>query len=199
MSEKRITQQLLLPDLRYVKSVRTKTSQIIYCKKTSPFEVCPKCASKCSSIYDRVNVKIQDAPIRNKKIILIIRKRRFKCKNCQAIFREPVGGIFKGFKTTKRYRSHIRWAASKFMNLKAVQNHCKCSAWLVYTAYYQQIELELRKIKYPWPKTIGIDEHSFKFSAKTLERDKISKKIKNFITSPTLAKDFICLSHSFST
>ena len=42
MSEKRITQQLLLPDLRYIKSVRTKTSQIIYCEKASPFEVCPK-------------------------------------------------------------------------------------------------------------------------------------------------------------
>ena len=161
MSEKRITQQLLLPDLRYVKTFKTKTRQTIYCEKTSPFEVCPKCASQCSSIYDHVEVQVRDAPIRNKNIILIIRKRRFKCKNCGAIFREPVGGIFKGLRTTRRYCAHIRWAASKFMNLKAVQNHCKCSAWLVYTAYYQQIELELRKIKYSWPKTVGIDEHSF--------------------------------------
>jgi transposase len=58
------------------------------------------------------------------------------------------------------------------MNLKEVQRHCKCSAWLVYKAYYQQIELELRKSKNdPWPKTIGIDEHSFLRNDKTKRVD----------------------------
>lgn len=161
MSEQRITQHLLLPDLRLVNEVYKRKISYIYCQKVSDFEVCPKCATKCSTIYDHVNVKIKDAPVRNKNIFLIIRKRRFKCKNCKSVFREPVGGIFKRYRTTERLRSHIRWCASRFMNLKEVQKHCKCSAWLVYKAYYQQIELELRKFKNPWPKTIGIDEHSF--------------------------------------
>jgi len=161
MSEKRVTQQLLLPDLRFVKEVIIKKTKTIYCEKVSDFEVCPKCASKCSTIYDHVNVKIQDAPIRTKTVVLIIRKRRFLCKSCKSVFREPVNGIFKYFRTTERLRAHIRWCASRFMNLKDVQKHCRCSAWLVYKAYYQQIELELRKTKNPWPKTIGIDEHSF--------------------------------------
>lgn len=38
---------------------------------------------------------------------------------------------------------------------------CRCSSWLVYTAYYEQLDLEVRKLQYEWPKTIGIDEHSF--------------------------------------
>jgi len=161
MSEKRVAQRLLLPDLRFVKEVVKRKTKIIHCEKDSEFEVCPKCATKCSTIYDHVSVTIHDAPIRNQNVILKIRKRRFKCKKCKSVFREPVDGIFKSFRTTERLRSHIRWCASKFMNLKEVQKHCHCSAWLVYKAYYQQIELELRKVKNPWPKTIGIDEHSF--------------------------------------
>lgn len=161
MSEERLSRYLVLPELKFTKEIIKFKTRYIYCEKISTFEVCPKCASKCSTIYDHVNVSIKDAPIRNNQVRLIIRKRRFKCKNCSAIFREPVGGIFKRFRTTERLRSHIRWCASKFMNLKEVQKHCHCSAWLVQKAYYQQIELELRKVKNPWPKTIGIDEHSF--------------------------------------
>lgn len=162
MSEKIVTQQLLLPDLRFVKQERSCKTRTIYCEKVSEFEVCPKCANKCSTIYDHVTVTIKDAPIRNKKVILKIRKRRFLCKGCKSVFREPVAGIFKSYRTTERFRRYIMWCASKFMNLKEVQMHCKCSSWLAYTAYYQQIELELRKSRTnSWPKTIGIDEHSF--------------------------------------
>ena len=173
MSEKTVTQQLLLPDLRFVKEVNeTKTrSKILYCEKVSKFEVCPHCASKCKTVYDHVEVTIKDQPLRNKNVIFKIRKRRFLCRPCNRVFREPVGGIFKGFKTTQRFRSHLRWCASNFSDLKRVQRHCRCSSWLVYKAFYEQIELELRKVKNPWPKTVGIDEHSFVRNVKGGGRD----------------------------
>ena len=113
MSEKIVTQQLLLPDLRFVKQERVKNIRYIYCEKVSEFEVCPKCAAKCFTTYDHVNVTIKDAPIRSKNIILKIRKRRFYCKNCKSIFREPVGGIFKRFRTSERFRRHLMWCASR--------------------------------------------------------------------------------------
>jgi len=171
MSEKIVTQQLLLPDLRFVKQERVKNFRYIYCEKVSEFEVCPKCATKCFTTYDHVNVTIKDAPIRSKNIILKIRKRRFYCKSCKSVFREPVGGIYKRFRTSERFRRHLMWCASKFMNLKEVQKQGDCSAWLVYKAYYQQIELELRRTKSSWPKTIGIDEHSFLRNDKTKRVD----------------------------
>ena len=161
MPKPTIAQQLLLPDLRLVREEGFKKTKIFFCEKVSDFEVCPKCATKCSSIYDHVNVSIRDEPIRNRHVILNIRKRRFRCKNCKSVFREPVGGIAKRFRTTERFRKAVRQLASSYMNLKSVQRKMKCSAWLVYKAFYQQIELELRKSKNPWPKTIGIDEHSF--------------------------------------
>ena len=195
MTEKRITQQLLLPDLQFVKEVHYPKSnkRVIYCKKVSDFEICPKCATKCTSIYDHVDVTIKDSPIRNKTVILKIKKRRFRCKSCKSVFREPVGGIFKRFRTSERFRAHIRWCASKFMNLKEVQAHCLCSAWLVYKAFYQQIQLELRKVKKPWPKTIGIDEHSFQRNSKkkkvdfvTVFVDYTNKRMKDIVLGKSI-------------
>lgn len=171
MPDERLSQHLLLPDLRLVKEERKDGTRFIYCEKVSEFEVCPHCASICSTVYDHVTVSPKDAPLRHHQIILKIRKRRFHCKNCDHIFREPIGGIFKRFRTTERFRAHIRWCASKFMNLKEVRRHCRCSSWLVQKAYYQQIELELRKYKYPWPKTIGIDEHAFLKNSKKRKVD----------------------------
>lgn len=171
MPHERLAQHLLLPDLKIVKEVQKDGTRFIYCQKVSDFEVCPHCASKCDSVYDHVNITIKDAPIRNLQAYLIIRKRRFRCKNCKKIFREPVGGIYKGFKTTARFRSYIRFCASQFMNLKNVSKHCGCSSWLVQKAYYEQIELELRKQQYAWPKTIGIDEHAFLKNAKRKKVD----------------------------
>jgi transposase len=163
MSEKRLTQHLLLPDLRFVKETYNNEKRVryFYCEKVSKFEVCPHCATKCTKVYDRVNLTVKDTPIRNKNVFLVIQKRRFKCESCRKVFREPIGGIRKGFRTTERLRVHIRWCASNFANLSCVSATLRCSDWLVYKAFYEQAELELRKYKSPWPKTLGIDEHSF--------------------------------------
>lgn len=171
MTVQRIAQSLLLPDLRLVNEQYNKDFRIICCEKVSKFEICPKCATPAHTIYDHVEVIIKDAPLRGKNVILKIRKRRFLCKVCKKPFREPVDGIFKYYRTTQRFRRHLRWAASNFSDLKRVAHHCKCSNWLVYKAFYEQIELELRKFKYPWPKTIGIDEHSFVRNTKRRNRE----------------------------
>ena len=120
MSEKSVTQSLLLPELRYVKENWNNRVRIIECFKTSEFEVCPHCATKSSSIYDHRYTRPKDEPIRNKLVTLVIKKRRFKCQNpnCAKVFTGPVAGIRKGFRTTERFRSKTRRDASKFMNLK---------------------------------------------------------------------------------
>ncbi|PIR33366.1 MAG: hypothetical protein COV37_16425 [Bdellovibrio sp. CG11_big_fil_rev_8_21_14_0_20_39_38] len=171
MPDKRIAQSFLLPELKLIKESYIKDKRLFHCEKTSKCEVCPKCATLCHTIYDRVSVSIKDAPIRNKDVYLVIRKRRFLCKKCKKPFREPVPGIFKKYRTTQRLRAHIRWAASNFQDLKRVSKSIGCSSWLVYKAYYEQIEIELRELKYEWPKTIGIDEHSFLRNARKGKTD----------------------------
>jgi len=163
MSAHNVTKSLFLPELKFIKQLTTSRHKecVFELQKCSPFEVCPKCATKSSSIYDHVYVHIRDVPLRGKQVVVKIKKRRFRCPNCRTIFREPVKGIRKGFRTTERFRRNIMHASSNYETLKRVAKEYKCSQWLVYKCFFEQIELENRKHQSPWPRTVGIDEHSF--------------------------------------
>ena len=162
MLGRKITNFLGLPALEILpKSDQLKNTLRFHCRKTSSMEVCPKCATPSITKYDKRYVSIKDQPIRDKMVILKIEKRRFYCKFCKKPLTEPVQGIVKGRKSTTRFRKHILWCATNFADLKRVQEKCRCSSWMVYNAYYEHAELEVRKLQNPWGKTIGIDEHSF--------------------------------------
>ncbi|MCO5144435.1 MAG: ISL3 family transposase [Oligoflexia bacterium] len=156
-----LVNHLLLPELKFVNiSSPGVATRILTVEKTTSFEICPYCANKCFSIYDHVYQKVKDAPLRHKLVYLKIRKRRFRCKSCKKIFREPIKGIFKGFRTSQRFRKHVMWCASQFSCLSEVSRTCNISSWFVYKAFYEQLDLEIRKYQTPWPRVLGIDEHS---------------------------------------
>jgi transposase len=167
-----IARFVLLPELKLIhhwNPARFRTHYRV--EKESEFEVCPKCATPSRSVHDRRWVKIQDQPIRGSGVYLHVLKRRFRCPNCKSVFTEPVPGIRKGFRTTERYRRGIKWACENFADLKRVQKAYACSAWLVYRVFYEQLERKTRERQYPWPTTIGIDEHSFKRNRKLGRRE----------------------------
>ncbi len=163
MLHENVTKDLFLPELKLLKIIKSPQAKyrIFLVEKYSDREYCPKCGLEAKTIYDHVTVTVKDSPIRNKNVILKIRKRRFLCKGCKSVFREPVQGIYKGFRTTQRYRKHLMWCCSNFTNLKRVAKVGDCSEWLVYKAHYQELKTEVKKYQTPWPKSVGIDEHSF--------------------------------------
>ena len=85
-----LTRFLFLPELKLQRIEHMDRSGAVYhLLKESPFEVCPKCANKASTIYDHRIVRVRDEPIRGKQTILSIKKRRFWCKQCKKPFTEP--------------------------------------------------------------------------------------------------------------
>lgn len=154
---------ILLPELKLVSRWSPGRYRNNYkVLKESDFEVCPRCAVPSRSVHDRRWVQIRDQPIRGSGVRLHILKRRFRCLNCKKVFTEPVQGVRKGHRTTERFRRGIRWACENYADLKRVSRSFSCSSWLVYKIFYEQLELKAGQRRYPWPKTIGIDEHSFK-------------------------------------
>lgn len=153
---------VLFSELDLVKIKHFEWGGTYYCRKNTPFEVCPRCAAKSASVYDHREVSIKDAPVRGKQVELVIRKRRFWCKPCKKPFTEPVAGISKGHRTTARWRRHLLWACEVFTDLKQVRRHLRCSYSTLYRIYYEQLELKQRQRRYAWPSVIGIDEHKFK-------------------------------------
>lgn len=161
--ELKVPRFFLLPEVKVIKWERDRAgNQHIWCEKNSLFEVCPKCASPSKTLYDHRFVKLHDQPMRNVQIFIHLHKRRFYCKTCEKPFTEPVQGVRKGRRTTEKYRRGLFWACENFTDLKKVRKHYKCSTWLVYQTLKEHLNLNLkRKLNYPWPKTIGIDEHFF--------------------------------------
>lgn len=89
-----VVKGLLLPDLKLVKARKVSSSQReFHCQKTTNWEVCRKCPTKSYSVHDHRLVVIKDQKLRNKKITLVIRKRRFRCPNSKAVFTESIDGI----------------------------------------------------------------------------------------------------------
>ncbi len=172
MPRRDFTHSLQLPELKIINDYRANKNTLIFeATKLSDFEVCPKCATPSKTVYDHVFVKIKDTPIRDKRIFLRIKKRRFFCKSCKKPFTEPVAGIKKGFRTTDRFRRHIMWCADNFANLHDVEKQLEISSWLVHTAYYEQLELQVKKLQNPWGTTVGIDEHAFRRNKQRGYRD----------------------------
>jgi transposase len=168
MPTETIAHSLLLPELEFTGfNISGKTSTTYHVTKQSEMEVCPKCATPSRSVYDHRVTKAKDAPVRDKVIYLMITKRRFWCAACRKPFTEPVPGITKGQRTTQRFKKAVLWGCENFVDLKRVQAVFHVSPGFVFKTLYEQLELK-RKMhnQYPWPKTIGIDEHSWKRNKK---------------------------------
>ncbi len=147
-----------------------KKSVILTGVKRSKMEVCPKCASPSMSVYDRRKVTIRDEPLGNRGVILELIKRRFWCTDCKRPFTEPVVGIKKGHRTSERFKRAVLWGCETFTSLKKVQSVYRISPGYVFNVFYQQLELQRRmNNQYPWPATIGLDEHSFRRVKGTVE------------------------------
>lgn len=162
MPLERLARSVLFGDLELTGMTFRDGANVLACRKTNAFEVCPRCATQAFATYDKRVVKVSDAPLRGRKVVLEITKRRFRCPACKKIFTEPVEGVAKGQRTTRRLRREILWACERFTDLKSVRKHVGCSTSTLYRVYYEQLELQSRMRRYPWPEKIGIDEHRFK-------------------------------------
>ena len=164
MPETMILRRLLLPELKLRTSWQKPGTRtvVMEAEKESTMEVCPRCATASTSVYDHRIARVRDTPVRGMAVRLVVRKRRFACRPCGKPFTEPVPGVRKGYRTTERYRRSVLWACENFSDLTHVRRAYGCSSGYLYEALYTQLELQRRKRLYPWPVTIGLDEHFFR-------------------------------------
>ena len=135
----------------------------MYAEKRTPMEVCPRCATRSWSVYDRRWVVARDEPMRRAEVRLLIHKRRFMCGPCKKPFTEPVQGVIKGKRTTERYARAVQEACDEFVDLKQVRRRFRCSAGYLYATYYRHLDLKQRMRKgVEWGERVALDEHSFK-------------------------------------
>ena len=118
---------------------------------------CVKCERKTKSIYDRKTRRILHGIYDDKKVLLIWKSRRFKCKHCQFVFTEPrPSGI-----SRKRYDEHFATETIKHLatsNFKETSKKYKVSAPVLINILQERKQTE----QLPDGELIlNVDEHSF--------------------------------------
>ena len=104
---------LLLPELELLSGRKLGDwgYEVQAFKRRSAGEYCPRCATASNTTYDTRTIRLKDHPVRDKLVMLEVRKRRYLCRVCKKPFTEALPGVRKGDKCTDRYRKGLRWAA----------------------------------------------------------------------------------------
>lgn len=153
-----------LPELQLVwADARSRPGWLILrFESVSRFRACPHCGGISQSTYDHRWVKCLDSPLRDRKVELRIRKKRYWCSRCGKTFTELLHGIFKGARLTERLRRNILWCGSRFQSLLAIARALGCSDFTVRKSFYAHLRIHFKRhLAYGFPKKLGIDEHFF--------------------------------------
>jgi transposase len=122
---------------------------------------CPRCNAMTCSTYDHRVVRVRDEPVRNRKVVLEVTKRRLRCRACRVVFTEPLAGVLPRRRFSERFARAITQAADNYRHLNRVCKDFACSSGFVYTTVFRHLELARRTRLYPWPVRVGLDEHFF--------------------------------------
>lgn len=150
-------------------SVNSAKEIVITAVSTSQSSVCRKCATVCKKMHDYRTVKIREPDHIRKKVWLHLRKKRYWCDKCKSAHSEYIPGISHRGRTSERFRRWVFEEALRSSSLALAARTCRVSMWFVFHYFHLMLQTKLREYRNPWPKLIGIDEHSFKRNKATGE------------------------------
>jgi transposase len=102
-----ITIHLGLPEFQVLDHGEEEHGLLIWLERISNEEVCPRCGELVRNWSEQRWRTVQDLPILNKPVWLMILQRRFRCLACQYRFWEKFPGIGLRQRQTKRFQDHL--------------------------------------------------------------------------------------------
>jgi len=130
---------------------------LVYIRSPRTHCFCPKCEKTTKKIYDRKRRRIVHGVINHRKIVLVIKIRRFKCRYCGNIFTEKIHGI-----SQKRYSDYFQinsLNALKDSSFLSVSKEYKVSIPTLVSFMKENFKV----VEYPQGELrLNIDEHSFR-------------------------------------
>ena len=79
---KLITRILNLPGVIVEDIQERENILILFVKSASKRAVCPRCGQTSHRLHQNKRHLVKDLPLGNRKVLLYVNRRRFKCQNC---------------------------------------------------------------------------------------------------------------------
>lgn len=114
--------KMLDENLELIKTSITENNIVLNAKRTTKMEICPHCKSESSKVHSMYIKKIQDLPIQDKMITIILERRVFICdnKHCKKHkFSEELNFITRYQRRTTRLDNKINEIAVNTSALRA--------------------------------------------------------------------------------
>lgn len=125
----------------------------IYIELERKEHICPHCGAKTNSIHDYRSQPIKDVAAFGKNVVLILRKRRYRC-SCGKRFAEQNSFVPRYYRMTSRLIAHILNKLSDERSFSSVARECNMSVSTV-IRIFDCISYPKAKIM---PEAVGIDE-----------------------------------------
>src|SRR6266545_2360110 len=129
---------------------------------------CRLCGGADRELKERPRVRVRDLPLAGRRVTLVWRKRRFRCRACQRSFSETHAGLPTRQRVSGRFRAHL------FQRLRSggaqleVAREEQTSRYQVERAFRLGAERELAARPRPLARRLAIDEAAHRRGSKRL-------------------------------
>jgi len=119
------TKLLDLPDLVATELIQTEDLFIFIAESKLNHVKCPNCGKPAEKVHDRRTQYVQDIPIRDKKVMIKLTKKRYSCDHCneQRAVPQSFTSVKPYARKTKRFDMHLlKQAVSRDYSRVALEN-----------------------------------------------------------------------------
>lgn len=133
-----LEEENLIPDgnpcIGYIKLPNGITAKLLSLKTTTEFVICPECGQIVSKLHDYRNIRVKHYTCGKQPLIISVRKKRFKCPDCNLKITEAINMVDKNCFISKGIKKSILFSLTQIGSLKSVALEHNVSHTTVYNS-----------------------------------------------------------------
>lgn len=130
---------------------------VLHAESQSPNRRCPECTSSNTVSIGSREQRIRDTSMHGKRVIILYKRKRLRCKSCNKTFFEPLSFLDDDYRMTRRCVEYIvsRSYSVPFLHVATDVGVDEKTIRNIFTQHVQTLE---SKYWYVAPRVLGIDE-----------------------------------------
>lgn len=159
MTENYLLEKMLgLPEFQITNLMHNENDILVYVEKRARPTRCPNCGFESNlTVHNSREQDIRDIDMQNKRVALVLKRRRFKCSDCKSTFFEPCDSVSSNSRMTNRFREYIANQA-KVRSFTEIHKETSISIVTIRDIFIEEMRTLPRFTELETPQHIGIDE-----------------------------------------
>ncbi len=154
-----LEKMLNLPEFKITDLTQNDHDMRIYIEKKEKPSICPTCGviEPKLRVHSSRSQEVRDKSILDKRVGLMLKRRRYKCMECESTFYEPCDSIPSKSRLTTRFREYIG-EQSKRRSFIELERELDISNVTIREIFFEEMEKLQSGLELETPTIIGIDE-----------------------------------------